>query len=225
MGDEVGRPPHDRGEEGEGDVAATSRRFIFHGNNSSVRGSYRYPGVVPTRPDASTPAPSAPEDAVDRIVAQWHTQRPDLDPSPMQVFGRLHRIAERLSTQIEATFNEFGLGEGDFDVLASLRRAGDPFTLSPSALAEATMVTTGATSKRIARLQARGLVHRTQCDDDGRGRWISLTPTGLALVDEVVEHHLANERRLLAPLDAGQRDALTALLRHWLLALEPPLDS
>ncbi len=57
---------------------------------------------MPTRPDASTPAPSAPEDAVDRIVAQWHTQRPDLDPSPMQVFGRLHRIAERLSTQIEA---------------------------------------------------------------------------------------------------------------------------
>ena len=176
------------------------------------------PRIAPRAPE---PDPT-PLDAVDDIVAQWRVQRPELDPSPMLLFGRLHRLAALLNAELEATFSGFGLGEGEFDVLASLRRAGDPYTLSPGALAAATMVTSGATSKRISRLEARGLVRRTTCDDDGRGRRITLTAEGLSLVDSAVEAHLANERRLLAPLDDAQRATLTALLRHWLATVEPP---
>lgn len=163
-------------------------------------------------------------DAVDRIVSQWAHQRPDLDVSPMLVIGRLHRVADRLDAALRSTFADAGLGDGEFDVLATLRRAGSPHTLSPSQLAASMMVTSGATTKRIDRLERRGLVSRSRCDTDGRGRSVTLTDAGARLVDEVVERHVANEARLLEPFSVDERTTLANLLSRWMVALEDPSD-
>lgn len=154
-------------------------------------------------------------DHVDEIVGEWAVERPDVDASPMQVLGRLSRIAAQLDAELLAVFRGFGLGEGEFDILATLRRGGEPFARTPGELARHTMVTTGAVTKRVDRLVASGLVSRSASDDDGRGRVVSLTREGRRVIDEALVAHLANEERLLSALDADQRRTLEALLRAW----------
>ena len=163
-----------------------------------------------------------PADAVDRIVAQWARERPELDTGPMAVVGRLHRLAALLDTELTTVFRRAGLGNGDFDVLAALRRAGEPYRLRPAALAASTMVTSGAVTKRVDRLEQRGLVSRGVNAEDGRGREIQLSAEGLRLVDAVVVEHWANEDRLLGALHDGERGQLVVLLRKLLLDLEGP---
>src|SRR4051812_26931119 len=165
---------------------------------------------------------SGERDAVDRILAQWARERPDLDTGPMSVIGRLHRVAELLEAGLRPVFAEVGLGNGDFDVLASLRRAGPPFRLTAGELSASTLVTSGAVSKRLDRLEARGLVERSVSAVDARGREIQLTAEGRALTDELVVRHWDNEDRLLAALDAGEREQLAGLLRKLLLDVEGP---
>ena len=154
-------------------------------------------------------------DHVDAITTQWRAERPDLDVSPMQVIGRLHRLADRLREELLAVYARHGLGEGEFDVLAVLRRAGEPFAVAPGELARHTMVTSGAVTKRVDRLLASGLVERDDDADDGRARVVRLTPAGRRVIDEAFTAHMANEQRLLAGLDAEQRRALEDLLRAW----------
>lgn len=154
-------------------------------------------------------------DHVDEIVGEWAVERPDVDASPMQVLGRLSRIAAHLDAELLAVFRRFGLGEGEFDILATLRRGGEPFARTPGELASHTMVTTGAVTKRVDRLMASGLVSRSASDDDGRGRVVTLTREGRRVIDEALVAHLTNEERLLSGLDADQRRTLEALLRAW----------
>lgn len=155
--------------------------------------------------------PSDP-DHVGRIIEQWHRERPDLDPSPMGVIGRLHRLAERLHAELRPVFAAAGLSDGDFDVLAALRRSGAPYSLTAGELAATTLVTSGATTKRVDRLVDLGLVRRAVCDDDGRSRRITLTPDGLALIERLIEAHVANEHRILAGLTDLERTRLAHLL-------------
>lgn len=154
-------------------------------------------------------------DRVDSLTAQWRAQRPDLDVSPLQVIGRLHRLADHLREELVAEYRRHGLGEGEFDILAALRRAGEPFAAAPGELARHTMVTTGAVSKRVDRLVASGLVVRDADVDDGRGRVIRLTMAGRRVIDEAFAAHVANEERLLAGLTPPQRRTLEGLLREW----------
>lgn len=154
-------------------------------------------------------------DHVETIQQQWRTERPDLDVSPLGVIARLHRLADDLRTELVATYAEFGLGEGEFDVLATLRRQGEPFELAPGEIARRTMVTSGAVSKRIDRLEADALVERREAADDRRGRVVALTPAGRERIDAAFAAHVANEHRLLGPLDAQRRERLEELLRHW----------
>ena len=159
-------------------------------------------------------------DHVGRIQQQWERERPDLDVSPQGVYGRLHRLADRLREELMVGFGQFGLGEGEFDVLAALRRAGKPYELAPGELARHTMVTTGAATKRIDRLEAAGLVSRHVSDVDGRGRVVALTEAGLRVIDDAFTAHIANEHRLLEPLSAKERADLERLLTRWLAAYE-----
>lgn len=159
------------------------------------------------------------DDHVDRILAQWATERPELDVSPVGVIGRLHRIADRLRVELVALYERYGLGEGEFDVLATLRRSGEPYELAPGALAQRTMVTTGAVSKRLDRLEAAGLIRRRSSELDGRSRVVGLTEAGLAVIDEAFAAHMRNEARLLEGLDAAQRAQLAGLLKTWMRAL------
>lgn len=159
-----------------------------------------------------------PGDAVDRITAQWRSERPDLDSGPMEVIGRITRLSAVIQRELERVFAQHGLAGGDFDVLATLRRSGAPVT--PGELSRATMVTTGGMTKRLDRLEALGLIRRQPDPDDRRGRRIALTDEGGALIDRAVEAHLENEERLLAELPAAKREQLTVLLRELLTALE-----
>lgn len=158
---------------------------------------------------------SVEPDHVGRILEQWRAERPDLDPSPMGIIGRLHRLAVRLDTELRPVFAAAGLSDGDFDVLASLRRGGPPYELTPGQLVESTMVTSGAVTKRVDRLVAAGLVLREVCADDARSRRIRLTSDGVTLVDDVVAKHLANEHRLVAGLSDLERSRLAHLLEAW----------
>lgn len=161
----------------------------------------------------------ADTDRVDHIVGQWRAERPDLDVSPLQVIGRLHRVADRLREELLVVYRQHGLGEGEFDILAALRRAGEPFAAAPGELARTTMVTTGAVTKRVDRLVASGLVVRRESDDDGRGRTIALTPAGRRVIDDAFAAHVRNEARLLAGLSPAQRGDVERLLRAWGTAL------
>ena len=161
-------------------------------------------------------------DRVARIQQAWARERPDLDVSPQGVIGRLHRLAGHLTDELCIVYQRHGLGEGEFDVLATLRRAGKPYELAPGELAGHTMVTTGAMTKRIDRLERDGLVTRRRSTTDGRGRVVALTTAGRRLIDRAFTEHMRNERRLLEPLTAAQTTELEALLTTWLAHFEGP---
>ena len=158
---------------------------------------------------------SANPDHVGRILQQWAQERPDLDVSPMGIIGRLHRLAAVLEEELRPVFAEAGLSDGDFDVLASLRRAGAPYEVTPGDLAASTMVTSGAITKRVDRLVGAGLVTRTVSGADARSRLIRLTDQGLRTCDALVERHVANEHRLVAGLSDLERSRLAHLLEIW----------
>lgn len=158
-------------------------------------------------------------DAVDRVLAQWRTERPDLDPAPMGVVGRISRASRLLERGLAEEFAAHGLQPGEFDLLATLRRSGPPHRLTPGQLVGSAMVTSGAITNRLDRLVAKDLVTRATDPNNRRSVLITLTPAGLRLVDEVVVHHLARERRLLAPLDDADQRQLADLLRRLLEGL------
>jgi DNA-binding MarR family transcriptional regulator len=159
-------------------------------------------------------------DIVDMIVAQWKAERPDIDASPMLVIGRISRLAADLDPLLAPVFTSRGLGDGEFDVLATLRRSGEPFELSPGDLGASMMVTSGAVTKRVDRLERSGLVTRRVSEVDARARLIRLTAEGRRIVDEAVVDHVANEERLLSGLSAGERETLGGLLRKLAESIE-----
>lgn len=160
------------------------------------------------------------KDHVDRILAQWRRERPDLDVSAMGPLGRLARLRAHISQEQEAVFADHGLTSASFDVLATLRRSGPPFQLSPGELLAATMVTSGTMTNRLDQLEKAGLVKRLDNPEDRRGVIIALTPEGLKRIDAAVAAHVANQQRLVAGLTPEERDALDALLKKFLATFE-----
>ncbi|WP_420031595.1 MarR family winged helix-turn-helix transcriptional regulator [Streptomyces sp. cg28] len=162
-----------------------------------------------------------PKDRVARIQDEWRRERPELDVTPQGVIGRLHRLADRLGEELRLVYGRYGLSEGEFDVLCALRRAGEPYERAPGELAAHTMVTTGAMTKRIDRLEKAGLVTRRRSADDQRGRIVALTGPGQDLIDRAFTEHMHNERRLVDLLTAAEAASLETLLTSWLAHLEP----
>ncbi|QKW36323.1 MarR family transcriptional regulator [Actinomadura sp. NAK00032] len=158
-------------------------------------------------------------DAVDAILAQWARERPDVDASPMGVIGRISRAELLLGRELKRFFAERGLESWEFDVLATLRRHGAPYELTAGELLTAAMVTSGAITNRIDRLEAKGLVERIRDTGDRRSVLIRLTPRGLETVEGLVAEHAANEDRLLAALDPAERARLASALRTLLESL------
>jgi DNA-binding MarR family transcriptional regulator len=158
-------------------------------------------------------------DGVDLILEQWRRERPELDHSPIGVIGRISRLARELEQRLEPVYAAHGLEPGWHDVLATLRRTGPPYQLRPTDFANALMLTTSGTTKRLDRLEQAGLIERAPDATDRRGILISLTPAGRELIDSVTEDHLANERRLLAALTEAEQLELAGLLRQLQLGL------
>lgn len=160
-------------------------------------------------------------DHVTRILAQWQAERPDLDVRPMGVIGRLKRVQDHLSRGHDRVFAEFGLNAAGFDVLATLRRSGAPYALSPSALIGSTMVTSGTMTNRLDRLQQAGWITRQRSAADGRSMVVALTPAGLDLIDRAVTAHVANQHQLTEGLSPEDLQALDRVLTDWLSRFEP----
>lgn len=159
-------------------------------------------------------------DHVDRIVEQWHTERPDLDVAPLELIGRLLRVAHLLDANLGGELAEFELQPGWFDLLAALRRSGPPYELNPGELMETTMLSSGGMTKRLDRLVEAGLVERRPDPDDRRGTRVRLTRRGKAVFDRALEAHLLNEERVLGSLKRADRRDLNRLLRRLLEDLE-----
>ncbi|MEQ4707414.1 MarR family transcriptional regulator [Providencia huaxiensis] len=159
-------------------------------------------------------------DRIDKITQQWERERPDLDISPMGLIGRLGNVAFHLTREMEKVFTQFGLNRSSFDVLATLRRAGAPYTLSPGEMLSTLMVTSGTMTNRIDQLEKIGLVSRHANPDDGRGFLVSLTTEGLTLINQLIEVHTQNQARLVAKLSQKEQQALDQLLRTFLASFE-----
>jgi DNA-binding MarR family transcriptional regulator len=159
-------------------------------------------------------------DHLDVVLAQWAEQRPDLDTSAMGVVGRISRLSRLLGDELERVFAAHGLDRSSFDVLATLRRAdASGAGLTPAQLTRSSMITSGAVTQRLDRLEARGLITRTPSELDGRRVHVRLTKEGRALIDKALPDHVANEERLLAALTPTQRKALADALRRLLESL------
>lgn len=158
------------------------------------------------------PRPRTPDD-VDGIIAAWEQARPDLDVTPLAVLSRVSRLARRLDLARGAAFAEQALDGWEFDVLSALRRAGDPYELSPGQLVAETLVTSGTMTNRVDRLTARGFVERNPDPDDRRGVLVRLTPEGKHAVDGAFESLLTAEYDLIADLSPSDQRQLAALLR------------
>jgi DNA-binding MarR family transcriptional regulator len=152
-------------------------------------------------------------DEVDRIVEAWSRERPDLDFAPLQVLSRVGRLARHLDRARRSAFAVSELESWEFDVLSALRRAGEPYQLSPKSLLQQTLVSSGTMTNRIDRLVARGLVERRTAPHDGRGVLVVMTPEGQARVDTAISQLLVSEAELLERLPPGERVRLAGLLR------------
>lgn len=153
---------------------------------------------------------SAHRDEVDRLIAAWKRERPDLDLSPFAVLSRISRISRNLDIARRDAFAD--LETWGFDVLAALRRAGDPYQLSPSVLMQETLVTSGTMTNRLDRLEELKLITRQPDPVDGRGSLVTLTASGMRAVDMALEGLLDYERKLLTGLTREERTALAELL-------------
>lgn len=153
------------------------------------------------------------DDHVDRLRAQWARELPDLDTTPMSVLGRAYRLSNLVRPNIEATFAGFDLDRGEFDVLASLRRAGAPYRLTPTELYRALMITSGSLTHRLGRLEKAGLIRRLPSETDGRSLAVELTEHGRSTAETAFRRDMASEMRFLAHLDSSELVTLASLLR------------
>jgi DNA-binding MarR family transcriptional regulator len=145
-------------------------------------------------------------DRADMAVRQWGRERPDLPALPMEIFGRLSDASERvLRDHMNPLFSDAGLQPGEFDVLATLRRSGEPYMLSPTTLYEALMISSGGMTNRLDRLERARLVERRPDPNDRRGKLIALTEAGKHLIDETIGRHVANEAKLLSVLSPTEQ--------------------
>ena len=156
-------------------------------------------------------------DHIDKIIKQWHQERPDLDVEPMEVIGRIKQLSQYLLREMDKTFFVHGLNGASFDVLATLRRSGAPYGLSPSDLVASTMVTSGTMTNRIDQLVKAGLVERTPNPQDARGFIISLTNEGHVLIDRVLNDHVKTQAQLTAVLTKEDKKSLNSILRKFLI--------
>ncbi len=180
----------------------------------NMPGQTAMPGLVAAA--GQKPAP----DAVDNIVAQWRREMPTLAAEHMALIGRIKRCAALIQPRLDAVFAEHGLSSAAFDVLATLRRSGPPYALTPTALFDSLMVTSGTMTVRLQKLQAQGLIRRLPNPDDARSMLVQLTERGRTLIEQALFPHVDNEARMLAALPADVQQRLNQDLSLLLRVLE-----
>jgi DNA-binding MarR family transcriptional regulator len=164
--------------------------------------------------------PSRPRDSVEHLLTEWQRERPDLDPSPIGIQGRIARLSAHLLRQIDGWLAPLDLGWESFSLILTLRRSGKPYELRPGDLLRESLLTSGAITNRIDRVEQKGLIERRPDASDRRSYIIRLTPAGRRLADRAIATHLAATDTLLDALSAAERVQLAALLSKLLGSLE-----
>lgn len=161
---------------------------------------------------------------VDRIIEQWHAEKPGLDVSPIAVIGRLSRTSLAVENRLAAAYATVGVDGATYDVLATLLRSGAPYQLTPAVLSRDSMISSSAVAQRLNKLEARGLVLRCENPSDGRGTLVQLTQEGKALLEAALPVHLENERSILSLLSPQEQTILAALLQKVEVSASVPYD-
>lgn len=164
---------------------------------------------------------TATEDDIDVIAQQWRKLGLDTDFSSMQIVARILRLAKTLETRLGRLHDSHGLKPGEFDVLAALKRSDEP-ALTPSQLYQTMLLSSGAMTSRLDRLENKQLILRQHCTQDRRSVKVSLTAQGSALIDEAYPAHFALIDELLDAMSGSDKNQLSALLRTCLQQLEHP---
>ena len=159
-------------------------------------------------------------DAIDRVVEQWAKEKPELETEPMAMMGRIMRIAKYMETQVAELHKKYDMKLGEFDVLATLRRSGKPYRLTPSELIGSMMLTSGAMTNRLDKLEAKGLISREHSKEDRRSVSVQLTKDGLILIDQMMTEHVEMQKKLVKSVSASQKKNTNQLLKSWLSAYE-----
>ena len=164
-------------------------------------------------------------DRIDLVVKQWHEEKPHLDTAPMAMVGRLLRLSKHIEARITLCHKSFGLNLGEFDVLATLRRAANQSSLTPSELIDALLLTSGAMTNRLDKLCEKGLIERMQSAQDRRSISVALTNKGRVLIDEMIEAHVAVLQELVISLSDEDKSILNGTLNKWLGQFEEALST
>ncbi|MBN3492910.1 MarR family winged helix-turn-helix transcriptional regulator [Vibrio neptunius] len=154
-------------------------------------------------------------DAIDRVVEQWAKEKPELDTEPMAIMGRLLRIAKHMETEVTQLHKRYDLKLGEFDVLATLRRSGSPFRLTPSELIDSMMLTSGAMTNRLDKLESKSLIAREHSKEDRRSVTVQLTDEGFTLIDKIIEEHAQVQQKLVKGMNSNQKRQINQILKGW----------
>lgn len=160
-------------------------------------------------------------DVVDQVIAQWDVEKPQLNTLPMAVMGRLIRSVKHLETAINQVHKHHGLKPGEFDMLATLRRSGHPYQLTPSELMANMMLSSGAMTNRLDKLEQKGWIERIHCQQDRRSVQVKLTEHGMTCIESVLEQHVKEQERLMQHMSVAEQQQLNLLLK----ALVNPYES
>lgn len=160
------------------------------------------------------------KDSMKAILSQWKQCCPELDTRSMEIAGRILLASSLLQTRLEPVFKKHGVSSGGFDVLATLRRQGMPFELSPTTLYKELLITSGTMTHRLNMLEKQGLIERFNHPNDRRGLMVRLTKQGLEVIDNLMNEHLENERKLFASLSDKDSKDLIRILKNWIESLD-----
>ncbi|MEF1169178.1 MarR family transcriptional regulator [Vibrio campbellii] len=152
-------------------------------------------------------------DAIDKVVSQWAKEKPELDTEPMAIMGRLMRIAKHMENHVAELHKRYDLKMGEFDVLATLRRSGKPYRLTPSELISSMMLTSGAMTNRLDKLEKKGLIAREHSKEDRRSVTVELTAKGFELIDSLIEQHLQAQHELMGSLSSAEKGQVNQALK------------
>lgn len=152
-------------------------------------------------------------DAIDRVVSQWAKEKPELDTEPMAIMGRLMRVAKHMENHVAELHKRYDLKMGEFDVLATLRRSGKPYRLTPSELISSMMLTSGAMTNRLDKLEKKGLIAREHSKEDRRSVTVELTAKGFELIDSLIEQHLQAQHELMGSLSSAEKGQVNQALK------------
>ena len=153
-------------------------------------------------------------DMIDKLVEDWNREKPGSRPEPMAIIGRIMRLGRGYLDEVSPMLQPLGISYSDFDVLATLRRNGAPYSLTPTELAKNVLLSSGAMTACLTRLEDASLIERVDHEFDRRSRSALLSTKGVKLVESLIDQRFELARRQLDPLNATERDTLEALLRR-----------